>query len=83
MNIEIMTLYSPVPRGTPTESKLHQPWAFDKLITENNLPKVVFHSLRHTSTTYKLKLSVATLKLFRVTPGTHRPQWSWNGMPIS
>ena len=28
-----------------------------KLIEENNLPEVVFHSLRHTSVTYKLKLN--------------------------
>ena len=27
-----------------------------------NLPKVVFHSLRHTSTTYKLKLSGGDIK---------------------
>lgn len=33
-----------------------------KLIQENNLPKVVFHSIRHTSTTYKLKLSGGDIK---------------------
>ena len=30
---------------------------FNKLIEENDLSRVVFHSLRHSSTTYKLKLS--------------------------
>lgn len=33
-----------------------------KLIKENDLPKVVFHSIRHTSTTYKLKLSGGDIK---------------------
>lgn len=35
---------------------------FSKLISENNLRKVVFHSLRHTSITYKLKLTGGDLK---------------------
>ena len=35
---------------------------FDKLKTNNNLPDVVFHSLRHSSTTYKLKLSGGDIK---------------------
>ncbi len=35
---------------------------FTKLIKDNNLPKVVFHSLRHTSTTYKLKLTHGDIK---------------------
>lgn len=48
-------------QGTPTEANYINR-AFDKLITENNLPKVVFHSLRHTSTTYKLKLSGGDIK---------------------
>ena len=43
-------------QGTPTEvSNVNR--AFNKLIKENGLPKVVSHSLCHTSTTYKLKLS--------------------------
>ena len=33
-----------------------------KLIEENNLPEVVFHSLRHTSVTYKLKLNGGDIK---------------------
>ena len=36
--------------------------AFRKLIEENNLPKVVFHSLRHSSITYKLKLTGGDIK---------------------
>ena len=35
---------------------------FSKLIEDNNLPKVVFHSIRHTSTTYKLMLSGGDIK---------------------
>lgn len=35
---------------------------FTKLIEENDLPKVVFHSIRHTSTTYKLKLTHGDVK---------------------
>ena len=69
-------------QGTPTEANYINR-AFGKLIADNNLPKVVFHSLRHTSTTYTLNSAVAILKPFRVTPATHRPQWSRNGMPIS
>ena len=32
------------------------------MINKNNLPKVVFHSLRHSSTTYKLKLNHGDIK---------------------
>lgn len=35
---------------------------FSKLIKEHDLPKVVFHSLRHTSVTYKLKLNGGDIK---------------------
>jgi len=35
---------------------------FAKLIEEHNLPEVVFHSLRHTSVTYKLKLNGGDIK---------------------
>lgn len=35
---------------------------FSKLIQEHDLPKVVFHSLRHTSVTYKLKLNGGDIK---------------------
>ena len=35
---------------------------FKKLIEKHDLPKVVFHSLRHTSITYKLKLNGGDIK---------------------
>ena len=35
---------------------------FKKLIEEKDLPDVVFHSLRHTSVTYKLKLNGGDVK---------------------
>ncbi len=47
--------------GTPTEgSTINR--LFSKLISDNGLPKVVFHSIRHTSTTYKLMLSGGDIK---------------------
>ena len=48
-------------QGTPTEANFINR-AFSKLIKDNDLPRVVFHSLRHTSTTYKLKLSGGDIK---------------------
>ena len=36
--------------------------ALRKLIKRNDLPKVVFHSLRHSSITYKLKLNGGDIK---------------------
>ena len=36
--------------------------SFEKLREKAGLPKVVFHSLRHSSTTYKLKLNHGDLK---------------------
>lgn len=47
--------------GTPIEGAVINR-SFNKLIQNNNLPKVVFHSIRHTSTTYKLKLSGGDIK---------------------
>ena len=47
--------------GTPIEGSVINR-SFSRLIEEHNLPKVVFHSLRHTSTTYKLKLSGGDIK---------------------
>lgn len=35
---------------------------FSKLIRDNDLPEIVFHSLRHTSVTYKLKLNGGDIK---------------------
>lgn len=47
--------------GRPMESQIITR-ALQKLIRENNLPPVVFHSLRHTSITYKLKLNGGDIK---------------------
>ena len=47
--------------GYPVEHRnIHK--AMDKLIIKSELPKVVFHSLRHSSTTAKLKLTNGDLK---------------------
>lgn len=47
--------------GRPMEaSKITR--LFNDLIRKNDLPKVVFHSLRHTSITYKLKLNGGDMK---------------------
>ena len=47
--------------GMPTEaSNLTE--SFKKLIKEHDLPPVVFHSLRHSSITYKLKLNGGDIK---------------------
>lgn len=47
--------------GRPCEERVIVK-SFKKLIDDNDLPKVVFHSLRHTSTTYKLKLTGGDMK---------------------
>lgn len=47
--------------GRPIESQVITR-SFCKLIRDNDLPKVVFHSLRHTSVTYKLKLNGGDIK---------------------
>lgn len=49
------------PNGRPMEGNVISN-SFNKLIEKNGLPKVVFHSLRHTSTTYKLRLSGGDIK---------------------
>ena len=49
------------PEGMPTEGTTINK-SFRRLIAENNLPPVVFHSMRHTSITYKLKLSGGDIK---------------------
>ncbi len=47
--------------GMPTEhSRITT--LFTELIAKNDLPKVVFHSLRHSSITYKLKLNGGDIK---------------------
>ena len=47
--------------GRPLEGQ-HINKALNKLIREHNLPKIVFHSLRHASITYKLKLNGGDIK---------------------
>ena len=49
------------PVGFPIESSAIEA-SFNRLIEENELPKVVFHSLRHSSITYKLKLNGGDIK---------------------
>ena len=49
------------PNGRPMESQIITR-ALQKLIKENNLPNIVFHSLRHSSITYKLKLNSGDIK---------------------
>ena len=49
------------PVGLPCESAQIRK-ALKNLIEENNLPPVVFHSLRHSSITYKLKLNGGDMK---------------------
>lgn len=47
--------------GRPVEGQVINR-AFNELIRKNGLPKVVFHSLRHSSITYKLKLNGGDMK---------------------
>ena len=50
-----------LPNGRPCEDRIILK-EFAKLRKDAGLPKVVFHSLRHSSTTYKLKLNHGNLK---------------------
>lgn len=50
-----------LPNGRPMEGQIISR-SFKALIRKNDLPDVVFHSLRHTSTTYKLKLNKGDMK---------------------
>lgn len=50
-----------MPNGRPCEGRILLK-EFAKLRDKAGLPKVVFHSLRHSSTTYKLKLNHGDLK---------------------
>jgi integrase len=50
-----------LPNGRPCENRVLQK-EFNNLKKEADLPNVVFHSLRHSSTTYKLKLNHGDLK---------------------
>lgn len=47
--------------GRPMEGQVINR-GLNKLIRENDLPKIVFHSLRHSSITYKLKLNGGDMK---------------------
>jgi len=47
--------------GKPIEGQVINR-GFSKLIQDHGLPKVVFHSLRHSSITYKLKLNGGDMK---------------------
>ena len=49
------------PNGRPIESQVVAR-ALQKLIKDHNLPPIVFHSLRHSSITYKLKLNGGDIK---------------------
>ena len=50
-----------MPNGRPCEERIIA-GEFQKLREKAGLPNVVFHSLRHSSTTYKLKLNHGDLK---------------------
>lgn len=50
-----------LPNGRPCESRVLEK-EFNKLKKSLDLPNVVFHSLRHSSTTYKLKLNNGDIK---------------------
>lgn len=54
-------LVVPMANGRPCEKRIVEK-EFLKLKEKANLPNVVFHSLRHSSTTYKLKLNHGDLK---------------------
>ena len=60
--------------GTPIEGSTISR-LFNKLISDNGLPRVVFHSIRHTSTTYKLMLSGGAIKGVQGAPATPRRPW--------
>lgn len=50
-----------LPNGRPCENRILEN-AFIRLKRDAELPNVVFHSLRHSSTTYKLKLNNGNIK---------------------
>jgi len=50
-----------LPNGRPVENRIMEK-EFSKLREKAGLPYVVFHSLRHSNTTYKLKLNHGNLK---------------------
>ena len=50
-----------LPNGRPMEGQVISR-LFNAMIRKNDLPKVAFHSLMHSSTTYKLKLDNGDMK---------------------
>ncbi len=58
--------------GSPCEERIITK-AFEKLITKNELPRVVFHSLRKSSATYKLKDSGGDIKAVQGDGGWAEP----------
>lgn len=58
---EDFNLVVALPNGRPCEKRLIEK-RFSQLKKKSGLPDVVFHSLRHSSTTYKLKLNHGDLK---------------------
>ena len=61
------------PLGMPTEGATIRA-AMKKLIRDNDLPPVVFHSLRHSSITYKLKLNGGDIKAVQGDSGHSQAQ---------
>lgn len=61
------------PLGMPTEGATIRA-AMKKLIKDNDLPPVVFHSLRHSSITYKLKLNGGDIKAVQGDSGHSQAQ---------
>ena len=61
------------PLGMPTEGTTIR-HGMKKLIEENDLPPVVFHSLRHSSITYKLKLNGGHIKAVQGDSGHSQAQ---------
>lgn len=65
------------PNGKPFDSSMLTR-RFNNFIDEHELPKVVFHSLRHTSVTYKLKLNGGDIKAVQGDSGHAQPQMVTN-----
>ncbi|MDD6503049.1 MAG: site-specific integrase [Oscillospiraceae bacterium] len=61
------------PLGMPTEGATIRA-SMKKLIQDNDLPPVVFHSLRHSSITYKLKLNGGNIKAVQGDSGHSQAQ---------
>ena len=74
MNIKIMDWSWRRSMGIPYEQRVIDK-SFNKLIRKNDLRPVVFHSLRHSSTSLKLKLSRGNIKAVQGIRDTLRPEW--------